>query len=951
MKRFAGFLFALCALTFFCFSIPVFAENYVVQSAVAPFMHALFPKIHQQKDEAMMAKENGQLSDEDYKKLVEGSSIDYFQEMDNGLTKPANRTDLQNTLSPFIPGITQADAARRAARGRNNWIVWTFGNDQFWSDLGISSFGGIDFLKTISTQANVPSARHNRWEKLGLVNEPCFKEATGPREDRWGLYLDERIVSADCPADPFDDPKLYPGIKIGARGKELTYKGIKKTLEVGSFYGYPTGVVGFRLFPNPDFDQKAADAWDPEKYYNDAKYYNDPKLVRPYRVGMACALCHVGPNPSHPPIDFNNPKWADLNSNTGAQYFWFDRVFMWDWVKNKDSFIYQLLHTSRPGTLDTSLVSSDSINNARTMNAVYDLPARITAGIKFNASELLTGDETLNKQFTTLNTAVVPDNSPLRTTVQNTSKGQMVISPRVLKDGSDSVGALGALNRVYVNIGLFGNDWVKHFIPLVGGPVITPFKIKTAEENSLYWRANIEQTPDLALFFLAAGKPDKLEKALEYAPQAQRYLQDFEGPQVSLGKKVFAESCARCHSSKLPEKSYSFFNNPNNCEGKNYLKCWDSYWQYSKTPDFKQEMTKLVQQKDFLDHNFMSTDLRIPVSLIDSQLCSPIATNAIKGDIWDNFSSTTYKNLPSIGNFTVNYPTDSGSMMQSEVIEVPGGGRGFLRPPSLISLWSTAPFLQNNSLGLFDDRGTIEGRMKSFDDSIHKLLNPETRANPNAAKIEGAGTRAVYYKTNFGDQLPGEIDVTTKENYLKIPYGYLPKFIFEKIKKSASSNPMAKNNIFKKGFEYVFFEDPTNKDKSKRKVASSDYLSANTDPKEMGNMIYLGPIPAGVPVNLISNIDVSSASPAHLAKLTYAVGKLVETVIKIRKQNLKGTAAAHFFMKNVSKSLLAVSKCNDFVVNRGHYFGTKYARDNKEIHSEGLNPEEKVALIEYLKHF
>lgn len=33
-----------------------------------------------------------------------------------------------------------------------------------------------------------------------------------------------------------------------------------------------------------------------------------------------------------------------------------------------------------------------------------------------------------------------------------------VQTPRVLKDGSASVGALGALNRVYLNIGLFSEE-------------------------------------------------------------------------------------------------------------------------------------------------------------------------------------------------------------------------------------------------------------------------------------------------------------------------------------------------------------------------------------------------------------------------------------------------------------------------------------------------------------
>ena len=56
-------------------------------------------------------------------------------------------------------------------------------------------------------------------------------------------------------------------------------------IPVGSYYGYATGIMGLRLFPNPDFDAKAAKDWDPERYYTDPSYYNRKDLVRPYRVG------------------------------------------------------------------------------------------------------------------------------------------------------------------------------------------------------------------------------------------------------------------------------------------------------------------------------------------------------------------------------------------------------------------------------------------------------------------------------------------------------------------------------------------------------------------------------------------------------------------------------------------------------------------------------------------
>ena len=56
-------------------------------------------------------------------------------------------------------------------------------------------------------------------------------------------------------------------------------------------------------------------------------------------------------------------------------------------------------------------------------------------------------------------------------------------TPRVLKDGSDSVGAMGALNRVYLNIGTFSEEWLLHFNPLVGGKPITPIEISVARQE------------------------------------------------------------------------------------------------------------------------------------------------------------------------------------------------------------------------------------------------------------------------------------------------------------------------------------------------------------------------------------------------------------------------------------------------------------------------------------
>jgi mono/diheme cytochrome c family protein len=585
-------------------------------------------------------------------------------------------------------------------------------------------------------------------------------------------------------------------------------------------------------------------------------------------------LCHVGPNPIRPPADPNNPEWGNLSSNVGAQYFWTDRIFYE--AATYSSFAFQLFHSSRPGSLDTSFVSTDNINNPRTMNAVYALLPRLLNARRWG-QESLAGGGRDNKQFNDY----VKD-GPLAGLF---TAPETVLTPRVLKDGADSVGAMGALNRVYLNIGAFSEEWLTHFNALVGGKPITPITIADARKNSAYYAATEAQTFDMARFFLRTTEPHHLADA----PGGAAYLTTDQRV-MTRGKEVFAENCARCHSSKLPEKVAGL--DPNGCTGGNYLSCWNAYWEATETPAFKAEMRRIVTAPDFLDGNYLSAEFRVPVTLLQTNACSPLATNALAGNIWDNFSSQSYKDLPSVGDITWYHPYTG----EPRTYTMPAGGRGYTRPPSLISAWSTAPFLLNNTVGRFEPSPSVEARMRAFDDAIHQMLWPERRDKDSllGATIPGVIDRV-------GDRAPA--GYRGEPAYVTVPLGYLPEFIQKTL------------GAQKQLFPALFTDEG----------------------------VRLGPIPQGAPIGLLANLNLLSEDrdPVSRARHAERIGTVLVQILE-RLHRLGGNATseqARAAFSDLVDPLLELSKCPDLVVNRGHLFGTT------------LPDADKNALIEFLKTF
>lgn len=539
---------------------------------------------------------------------------------DAGGRKPSDFPELAaDVFKPMDGGI---ELSVDEIKGRNTWNLWCGGNEQFWDRMARESFGLMDLLKTIDSRN-----RANRFKDMGLINQPGFKQASRPDEN--GLWIDEPVEPEPTDIDP-------------------------------NVYGRPTGIMGFRLFPNPDFDEAAKKKWDAKRFYEDPDYAVSPKLIRPYRVGVSCGSCHIAFNPTRPPDDPVNPRWENLASAIGNQYIREGRVFANN-VKEGGLF-WEMLKAQPPGTSDTSRIATDHINNPNVINPIFELGARLATAHE----EDISGESLL---------------------LPSVEKHMKV--PHVLKDGADSVGVPGATLRVYINIGMYSQHWLQQHNALIGLKPQQPFEISTAQKNSVYWLATQEKFTNIAKFFTRL-KPMRLEAA----PGGKAYLTG-DAEVLKRGKLAFADTCATCHSSKRPPAE----------------------------ADAESWFSQAVLKDDFAEGNFFSDETRYPLTKIKTNAARAMGTNATKGHIWANFSSDTYKALPSVGELEFYNPYTE----TTENLKAPAGGPGYYRTPSLISLWSSAPFLHNNALGKFTGDPSVAGRMEAFNDAIEKLLWPEKR--------------------------------------------------------------------------------------------------------------------------------------------------------------------------------------------------------------------------------
>jgi hypothetical protein len=170
---------------------------------------------------------------------------------------------------------------------------------------------------------------------------------------------------------------------------------------------------------------------------------------------------------------------------------------------------------------------------------------------------------------------------------------------------------------------------------------------------------------------------------------------------------------------------------------------------------------------DFLEQNFLSDDKRYSVREIGTNFARAMASNAIRGHVWEQFSSETYKEQPPVGMITGLYNPIRPTKPLSFDLE--GGGRGYYRVPTLVSIWASAPFFHNNALGVYIQDPSVEARMAAYHDAMEKLLWPEKRLGVQSIPVTsidselplgGDGKRAIRIPAGTPIALLARIDAT-----------------------------------------------------------------------------------------------------------------------------------------------------------------------------------------------
>ena len=644
---------------------------------------------------------------------------------------PAVPLPASYTSSGFYSGETGLSPSERA--GREIWYKATAGNGRFHTYVFQQRLGVlIDWFRVLRSDA-----RSDRFKAYGLINDP---DCCTPASPGCPARSSEETYGFDWCAG--DEGLLAFVGKTGYRDPACDFKDAPPPQDPGGVrdrqdpcdlaFGTSTGALGLRKFPNPRFSPDKwrelnggkLGSWEGydrrlslDKSHLDAKtsHLLDGSVEPPFYIGMACGACHIAFTPLKPPKDPSHPKWENIVGAVGNQYARFSEIIPSG--MSTDSPEWQIFSHARPGTVDTSGVPNDQVHNPGTMNAIINLKQRPTFP-----------DEVVVKWRRAASCAAGSSDDTCWCEPGKSGKCWLRSSQKtevnhILKGGEDSIGAPEAVQRVYFNIGSCSDTcWVNHLTdlrqldPQQRNYGQTPFDIGQCRRECPNFRAIEDRLEDIVGFLESReARATDLHEAegIKYEDLREQLEKEFGPRAVERGRAIFAANCARCHSTQAEPFQNVDFRKPG--------------------------------PEPSLRLDWMGNDKATPVSEVGTFQCRALHSNHMEGHVWQEYGSETYRSRPPDPNLR----------------DLSGGGRGYYRNISLLSVWAHAPFMHNNAIGpelcgqpankendfyrspWVDENGntldsskeppcvpydpSVEGRLKVYKASMEALLNPKQR--------------------------------------------------------------------------------------------------------------------------------------------------------------------------------------------------------------------------------
>jgi len=564
--------------------------------------------------------------------------------------------------------------------GRYVWYFGTVGNAKYHSTMLPQAMGfRADYYDVFKTERRGKS----RFKKWGVIPDPSCRPGNAS-----SFYFDI------CPGDLGDSgllnavgkPDQWAGYDKNKQGYWKNDPACKIAGDCRLAFGTSAGAVGFRKFPNPRFNAKKWEkigGWDGYTKKNDGKnwtHLNDDSIEPPFLIGHACGSCHISYNPEKPPRSVEEPQWANIEGAIGAQYLQISRIL--GSGMPIDSLEWQVFTHSRQGTSDTSAVTHDGVNNPGTMNPIMNFSARPglanflpdVLGTVKDENELDLSKHTHNYAYFDF---FGEDTPSWKTAGEHALMPRVV--PHILKGGEDTVGAVGAVQRVYLNIGMCAESCMLNHLQdlkaLAGRKSRqTPMRLDQCMRDCPEYRSISRQTVNIAKF-LVAQQPAELYRAMGMKSRDE-LVTKLGTQQVELGAKIFAANCTKCHSSRISKQGAQ---DPAQLAERFTQKVDENG---RENPDYLFRTDERGIRVDWLGN-----DEYTEATEVGTFKCRAVHSNHMQGHLWEQYGSSTLR------------ARAKPSMPEMAAPANGPDGRGYYRNISLISAWAFAPFMHNNAIG------------------------------------------------------------------------------------------------------------------------------------------------------------------------------------------------------------------------------------------------------------